>query len=188
MKHMQAISVLRSSKPLKQSQYEVPTVNCSSRLFVNTIIPRVVLGSISAERRCSRRKDLSADSSRPCRTSCQGLGGARAMRGIKKSGHTHCSANGMRNAHSSGRPCKPRRTPAEMSCPMMKHMLVKLVKYTLRIIGRHSEAYAGAVVAKTPQGKPARIWPTHRTTMLGEKNVMNMKAERRTREVSRTLL
>lgn len=50
--------------------------------------------------------------------------------------------------------------------------------------GRTSEAYAGAVDANTPHGKPHKSSPAVKTTILGAKKVIKMKQVRIRREPS----
>ena len=100
-----------------------------------------------------RRSDFSASSKRFILTRYHGLSGARYTRGIRKHGHIHWIAKGIRYPYWSVRVDNPFNTPAEMNWPMIKHMLVYEVKYVRSEVGRTSEAYAGAVVASMPQGK-----------------------------------
>lgn len=92
---MQAISVLLSSVPLKQSKYEVPAVISCSISLVYTMAARVCFGSIGAEAFCKRRRDFSASSRRPLRTRCHGDSGAKQRIGMRNAGQTHWMAKGI---------------------------------------------------------------------------------------------
>ena len=87
------------------------------------------------------------------RTRCHGLSGAKYTSGIRKSGHTHWMANGMRYAHSLVLVARPFSTPVATSCPKMNDMFVNEVRYDLNDVGRTSDAYEGADVARMAHGK-----------------------------------
>lgn len=70
--------------------------------------------------------------------------------------------------------------------PIIKHILTHEVPNTLRDMGKTSLEYAGAVVAKTAQGKPHSSCPTSKVWMFGAKNVRKMKQDRRARAPRRT--
>ena len=124
-KHKHAISVRRSSVPLKQSKYELPLETSNSRLFVCTIRESVSLGSICAPFAWIRRRTASASSRRPFLTKCHGDSGAKHRIGNIKTGQAHWRAKGMRNAHSHVLlPDKADKTPAAINWPIIKHLEV----------------------------------------------------------------